>query len=207
VEHGSGLYLRTDNVHVARCDRGPMADRSSADFRFDVPHRLGSRNPMDPLSRRGPLSRRNADAAAAWSTSPGRLRTGHPDTQSQEELVSRLGREAPYPAGLAATNAGWTADRRVAAATFAHDGEGARSPPQGPGGERAPHPPCSTLAGLALDPSPLQATGTTAVVTPPVPSDDGCSRRGPGPPSPLSGTRCGSWPGRASLAGGGGDAR
>ena len=54
------------------------------DFRFDVTHLPGARNPTDPLSLR--------DGPAAS--------TGVPDPGSQQELFSRLGLDAPAPALL-----------------------------------------------------------------------------------------------------------
>ena len=68
------------------------------DFRFDVTHLPGSRNPSDPLSRRG-----FTDGAGPA------LSTGDADPESQQELFSRLGRDAPAPAWLAAVRARWEA--------------------------------------------------------------------------------------------------
>ena len=62
------------------------------DFRFDVTHLPGARNPTDPLSRRGFA---DGDGPAAS--------TGDPDPESQQELFSRLGRDAPAPARFPAT--------------------------------------------------------------------------------------------------------
>ena len=78
------------------------------DFRFDVTHLPGARNPADPLTRRG-----FADGLGPATS------TGDPDPESQQELFSRLGRDAPTLAVLAVIRAGWAAIRRVAAATFA----------------------------------------------------------------------------------------
>ena len=60
------------------------------DVRFDVTHLQGSRNPSDPLSRRG-FSDGNDPAAS----------TGDSNAGSDQELFSRLGRNAPAPARLA----------------------------------------------------------------------------------------------------------
>ena len=50
------------------------------DFRFDVTHLPGSRNPADPLTRRG------------FADGPGPAgSTGDSDPESQQELFSRLG--------------------------------------------------------------------------------------------------------------------
>jgi len=54
------------------------------DFRFDVMHLPGTRNPADPLTRRG------------FADGPGpATSTGDSDPKSQQELFSRLGRDAP----------------------------------------------------------------------------------------------------------------
>jgi hypothetical protein len=74
------------------------------DFRFDVTHLPGSRNPTDPLSRRG-----------------------FADAESQQEPFSRLGRDAPVPARLATVRARRAATRRAAAATFADVQGGGRT--------------------------------------------------------------------------------
>ncbi len=70
------------------------------DFRFDVTHLPGSRSPTDPLSRSGFPD--GADAAAS---------TGDADSEHQQELFSRLGRDAPVPAQLANVRARWAATR------------------------------------------------------------------------------------------------
>ncbi len=73
------------------------------DFRFDVTHL-----PLDPLTRRG------------FADGPGpAAATGDPDPESQQELYSRLGRDAPCPAGLAVVRARWAANRQAAAVWFA----------------------------------------------------------------------------------------
>ena len=93
------------------------------DFRFDVTHLPGSRNPADPLTRRG------------FADGPGpAASTGDPDPESQRELFSRLGRDAPCSAVLATIRAGWAANRRVATATFATVQEGDTIPSTRPGG-------------------------------------------------------------------------
>ncbi len=65
------------------------------DFRFAVTHLPGALNPSDPLSRRGFA---DGDGPAAS--------TGDPDAENQQELFSRLGRDASALAGLAAVRAG-----------------------------------------------------------------------------------------------------
>ena len=70
------------------------------DFRFDVTHLPGSRNPSDPLSRRG-FTDGDGPAAA----------TGDPAAESQQELFSRVGRDAPAHAALDAVRAGRRARR------------------------------------------------------------------------------------------------
>ena len=132
------------------------------DFRFDVTHLPGSRNPTDPLSRRGFVD--GAGPAAS---------TGDPDQESQQELFSRLGRDSPTSASavLSAIRAGWAMHRREAAATFAAVQEGDAIPSAWLRGG-AVSPPCNSkfvaLAGSEL----TLGTGTTAAPTPPAPSDD-----------------------------------
>ncbi len=58
----------------------------TADFRFDVTHMPGARNPTDPLTRQG-----FADAGGPGPAAS----TGDPDPESQQELYSRLRRDAP----------------------------------------------------------------------------------------------------------------
>jgi hypothetical protein len=130
------------------------------DFRFDVTHLPGSRNPTDPLSRRGFA---DGDGPAAS--------TGDADAESQQELFSRLGRDAPATARLAAVRTRWAVTRREAAATFADVQEGDAVPSTPPRGG-ALSPPCQSmfvaLAGTELS----LGTGTTTAPSPPVPSDD-----------------------------------
>jgi hypothetical protein len=96
--------------------------------------------------------------------------TGDSDPKSQQELFSRLGRDAPSPAVLAVIRAGWAANRRVATATFADVEEGDEIPSALRGG--AVSPSCSSMF-VALAGSELNlGTGTTTAPTPPVPSDD-----------------------------------
>jgi hypothetical protein len=71
------------------------------DFRFYVTHLPGARNPTDPLSRRGFA---DGDGPAAS--------TGDTDAESQQELFSRLGCDAPAPARLAAVRATRPVGRR-----------------------------------------------------------------------------------------------
>ena len=63
--------------------------------------------------------------------------TGDPDPESQQELFSRLGRDAPAPALLAAIRVGWAHTRRAAAAAFANvqnsEGDAHPSTPLGVG--------------------------------------------------------------------------
>ena len=82
---------------------------------FDVTHLPGARNPTDPLSRRGFA---DGDGPAASTADP----------ESQQELFSRLGRDAPAPALLAAIRVGWAHTRRAAAAAFANVQEGDAHP-------------------------------------------------------------------------------
>jgi hypothetical protein len=130
------------------------------DFRFDVTHLPGSRNPTDPLSRRGFA---DGDGPA--------VSTGDPDPESQQELFSRLGRDAPSSAVLAVVRAEWAENRRVAAVTFAAVKEGDASPSVRPRGGAVSPPYTSMFVALAEAELDL-GTGTTLTPTPPVPSDD-----------------------------------
>ena len=78
------------------------------DFGFDVTHLPGARNPTDPLSRRG-----FADGDGPATS------IGERHAESQQELFSRLGRDAPAPAVLAAVRARWATARQAAAVAFA----------------------------------------------------------------------------------------
>ena len=104
------------------------------DFRFDVTHLPGARNPTDPLSRRGFA---DGDGPAAS--------TGDPDAESQQELFSRLGHDASAPAGLASVRAGWAANLRAAAAVFADVRGGNEIPSTPPMGGAAISPPCTSM--------------------------------------------------------------
>jgi hypothetical protein len=163
---GSDFDLRTDNQAITWLKTNKHLNKmyirwldEIEDFRFDVTHLPGARNPSDPLSRRG----------FADGVGPA-VSTGDPDPESQQELFSRLGRDAPTTAVLAPIHAGWDATRQSAAVILAAVQGGERSPPHA-GGE-AVFPPCAhmfvALAGSQLD----LRTGVTAAPTPPVPSDD-----------------------------------
>ncbi len=76
-------------------------------------HLPGARNPADPLTRRG-------FADGPWPAAS----MGDPDPESQQELFSRLGRDAPCSAVLDTIRAGWAAHRRAAAASLANVQEG-----------------------------------------------------------------------------------
>ena len=162
----SDFDLRTDNQAITWLKTNRHLNKMYVrwldeieDFRFDVTHLPGVRNPTDPLSRRG---FEDGDGPAAS--------TGDPDPESQQELFSRLGRDAPTSAVLSVIRAGWIAHRRLAAASFDVQ-EGDAIPSTELRGE-AIFPPCTSmfvaLAGSELD----LGTGTTAAPTPPVPSDD-----------------------------------
>jgi hypothetical protein len=83
------------------------------DYRLDVTHLQGSRNPTDQLSRRG-FTDGKCQAPS----------TGDAEEESQQELFLLLGRDAPVPARLAAVHAPWAANRQAAAATFADTVQG-----------------------------------------------------------------------------------
>jgi hypothetical protein len=83
------------------------------DFCFKVMHLPWARNPADPLTLRG------------FADGPGpTASTGDPDPESQQELFSRLGSDAPCPAALAVIWACWAANLWVAAVWFAGVQEG-----------------------------------------------------------------------------------
>ncbi len=72
-----------DQMYVCRLDEGE-------DLRFDVTRLPCSQNLADALTRRG------------FANGPGpAASTGDPDPESQQELFSRLGRDAPCPSALA----------------------------------------------------------------------------------------------------------
>ena len=130
----SDFDLRTDNQAITWLKTNRHLNKMYVrwldeieDFRFDVTHLPGVRNPTDPLSRRGFA---DGDGPAAS--------TGDPDVESQQELFSRLGRDAPTSAGLAAVRARWAATRNAAAAEFAHVQGGDAFPPSPPGGGTTP---------------------------------------------------------------------
>jgi len=167
----SDFDLRTDNQAITWLKTNKHLNKmyirwldEIEDFRFDITHLPGARNPSDPLSRRG-----FADGLGPATS------TGDPDPESQQELFSRLGRDAPATAVLSAIHAGWNATRRSAAVTLANVQGGGRYPPHA-GGE-AIFPPCAhmfvALAGSRLD----LGTGATAAPTPPVPSETTFSPR------------------------------
>jgi len=164
----SDFDLRTDNQAITWLKTNRHLNKMYVrwldeieDFRFDVTHLPGTRNPTDPLSRRGFA---DGDGPAAS--------TGDTDAESQQELFSRLGRDAPAPARLAAVRASWAATRCAAAAEFANvQGGGATTPPPlGGGADLSPPYPrmFAPLAGAEL----ALGTGTTTAPSPPTPSDD-----------------------------------
>ena len=164
----SDFDLRTDNQAITWLKTNRHLNKMYVrwldeieDFRFDVTHLPGSRNPSDPLSRRGFV---DGDGPAAS--------TGDDAAESQQELFSRRGHDAPTPALLAAVRAGWAARRRTAAAVFAAVLGGDAIPPTPPGGGAVLPPPCTSMfIALAGSDLPL-GTGTTTAPSPPVPSDD-----------------------------------
>ena len=90
----SDFDLRTDNQAITWLKTNRHLNKMYVrwldeieDFRFDVTHLPGSRNPTDPLSRRG-----FADGDGPATS------TGDADAESQQELFSRPGRDAPAPA-------------------------------------------------------------------------------------------------------------
>ena len=126
-------------------------------------HLPDSRNPTDPLSRRG-FANGNGPAAS----------TGDPDSdaENQQELFSRLGRDAPASSVLAAVRDRWATTCRTAVANFCLRQEagvrgpflqGTAMPPVSKW--RALCPPCPSmfiaLAGSELRQRVRLGTGTT----------------------------------------------
>ena len=163
----SDFDLRTDNQAITWLKTNRHLNKMFVrwldeieDFRFDVTHLPGSRNPTDPLSRRG-FTDGNGPAVS----------TGDAAAESQQELFSRLSRDASAPARLAAVRARWAATRREAAVTFAAVQGGDAIPPPPPRGGARP-PPCTSMF-VALPGAELSlGTGTTMAPLPPVPLDD-----------------------------------
>jgi hypothetical protein len=107
--------------------------------------------PTDPLARRGFA---DGDCPAAS--------TGDPEAESQQELFSRLGRDALAPGGARSCCAGWAANRRAAhSSTFRR---ATRCPPHRPGWGQI----CAGWLRASA------GTGQTRLgaPSPPVPSDD-----------------------------------
>ena len=101
AECWSDFDLRTDNQAITWLKTNRHLNKMFVrwldeieDFRFDVTHLPGTRNPTDPLSRRGFA---DGDGPAAS--------TGDADPESQQELFSRLGRDASSSALLDAVRA------------------------------------------------------------------------------------------------------
>ena len=103
-------WLKTDRHLNKMCVR--WLDEIE-DCRSDAAHPPRARSPTYPLSRRGIA---DGDGPAAS--------TGDPDPESRQELSSRLGRDAPAPALLAAMRVGWAHTRRAAAAGCGNVQEG-----------------------------------------------------------------------------------
>ncbi len=177
----SDFDLRTDNQVITWLKTNRHLNKifvrwldEIKDFRFDVTHLPGLRNPTDPLPRRG-----FADGYGPATS------TGDADAESQQELFSRLGRDAPASALLDAVRTGrrggpalaiisavcarWAVTRCEAAATFSDVQGGDAIPSAPPGGCYSPcHSMFIALAGAKLS----LGTGTTPAPSPPVPSDD-----------------------------------
>ena len=157
----SDFDLRTDNQAITWLKTNRHLNKmyvrwldDIADFSFDVTHVPGARNPSDPLSRRGFV---DGDGPATS--------TGDPDPESQQELFSRLGRDAPDltdSVNLAVIRAKQARTRREAAAVFATglSGRGWLSPDQQVPPEHIPVFAAMDGARLVL------ATGATTAQTP-----------------------------------------
>ena len=198
----SDFDLRTDNQAITWLKTNRHLNKMYVrwldeieDFHFDVTHLPGSRNPTDPLSRRG-FTDGNGPAES----------TGAPDAESQQELFSRQGRDAPA-AALDAGHAGRRSAQAMtppAGARWLDEVEaellsGRRRDPPVPsmlaavratwaatrreaavtfastleGGANPPTPSPRSSMFIALAGSELSlGTGTTTAPPPPVPSDD-----------------------------------
>ena len=154
---GSDFDLRTDNQAITWLKTNQHLNKmyvrwldDIADFNFDVTHVPGTKNPSDPLSRRAFT---DGDGPATS--------TGDPDQESQQELFSRLGRDAPEPSLLNAIRDSWTATRNEAAAIFTMGM---------PGGEQFPPPselPRTGQMFVAMAGAQLElTTGATRAATP-----------------------------------------
>ena len=115
AECWSDFDLRTDNQAITWLKTNRHLNKMFVrwldeieDFRFNVIHLPGTRNPTDPLSRRGFA---DGDGPAAS--------TGDADPESQQELFSRLGRDASSSALLDAVRAGRRVPRLNAVAVAA----------------------------------------------------------------------------------------
>ena len=120
------------------------------DFRFDVTHLPGSRNPTDPLSRDSRRAFAGGDSPAAS--------TGDPDAKSQQGLFSRRGRDASKAARLAVVRAGWVTTRQQRFSPTFRGGRGptgSSSPSIDQGGE--PNHPLGAVIGDLDDNSPSTA--------------------------------------------------
>ena len=158
--------LRTDNQAITWLKTNKHLNKmyirwldEIVDFRFDVTHLPGSRNPTDPLSRRG-----FADCDGPAAT------TGDPDAESQQEPFSRLGRDAPAPAVLAAIRARWASTRSTAAAPFVSAQGGHAFPLTLEGAEITSL--CTSMFIALAGSDLLLGTGTTPAPQPPSPSAD-----------------------------------
>ena len=140
-----------------------------------------------PLRRDAPALRTQPDGPAVATRICGRRRPrgvhGRPrpkESQTQQELFSRLGRDAPAPALLAAIRVGWAHARRAAAAAFDHV--------QAPGGGRTPlhtargggggiNPLCTSMFIALAGPELPVSAGTTQAPPPPFLSNNSSRRR------------------------------
>ena len=159
----SDFDLRTDNQAITWLKTNRHLNKMYVrwldeieDFRFDVTHLPGAKNPTDPLSRRG---FRDGDGPATT--------TGDPDAESQQELFSRLGRDAPS-VSLAAVRESWAVCRSTAAATFAKPTADSMPIVGAPSEAISRASMFISLAGTEL----TLGTGTTTAPPPAVPSDD-----------------------------------
>ncbi len=100
------------------------------DFSFDVMHLPCSRNPTD-LGPRLP----DGDGPP--------VSTRDPDPESQQELFSWLGRDAPVSAVLAVIHSGWATHRSLAAVAFTNvEPRDAPSSTEARGGANSPQLGC-----------------------------------------------------------------
>jgi hypothetical protein len=124
---GSDFDLRTDNQAIQWLKTNQHLNKmyfcwlkqlnEIDDFFFDVEHLPGSSNPEDPLMQCCFMD--GLRQAASMED---------PDQESQQELFSRLGRDAQCPTALAVIRAGWTANQAGGSGLVCQSSGGGQQP-------------------------------------------------------------------------------